>query len=53
MLLAGRKLTAAEAYERGLITRVFPSGEFKDRVKELLTEISKLPPRVCDPLING
>ena len=46
MLLAGRKLTAAEAYERGLITRIFPQEEFKDRANQAATEIANLPPQV-------
>ena len=46
MLLAGRKLTAAEAYERGLITRIFPQEEFKEKANQAATEIANLPPQV-------
>ena len=44
MLLLGRKITANEAYERGLVTRVFPENQFKEKVNEIISEIATLPP---------
>lgn len=44
MLILGRKLTAAEAYDSGLVTRVYPQNEFNERVKEIASEIAQLPP---------
>ena len=46
VLLGGKKLTAAEAYDRGLVTSVFPSQEFQSRVKEVVTNMAGLPPKV-------
>ena len=46
ILLLGHKLTAREAYERGLVTRVFPTAEFQDKVKEIVTRAAQLPPKV-------
>lgn len=50
VLMGGRKLTATEAYERGLVTRVFSKDEFKQKVKETVGELAKMPPQVsaCD-----
>ena len=47
VLLVGHKLTAVEAYERGLVTRVFPAQEFQDRVKEIISRVAGLPPMVA------
>ena len=46
MLFVGHKLTAVEAYERGLVTRVFPAKEFQDGVKEIVSHVAGLPPKV-------
>ena len=46
MLLGGRKITAVEAYERGLVTRVIPKSEFQSTVKEITTRMASLPPKV-------
>lgn len=57
MLMAGRKITAAEAERWGLITEVKPQGPaFVKEVRKLATEIAKLPPiamRECKRLINS
>ena len=44
--MGGRKLTAVEAYERGLVTRIFNQDEFKQKVKEVVGELAKMPPQV-------
>ena len=49
MLMAGVKLTAHEAYERGLVTRVFPQAEFPQRLTEAVQHIASLPPMVHVP----
>lgn len=46
VLLLGHKLTASEAYERGLITRVFSKEQFQEKVKEIVANAAKLPPKV-------
>lgn len=46
VLLAGAKLSATEAYERGLVTRVFPKAEFQEKLKETVQYIASLPPKV-------
>ena len=48
VLMGGRKLTAAEAYERGLVTRIFNQDEFKQKVKETVGELAKMPPQVSN-----
>lgn len=45
VLLAGRKLTAQEAYERNLVSEVFPAGQFQGKVKEIVSNMAKLPPQ--------
>lgn len=45
VLLGGRKLTATEALDRGLVTRVFPTDSFSDDVKDVVTNLAKLPPK--------
>lgn len=44
VLLAGRKLTAQEAFDRGLLTDVIPSSEFQITVAEKVKHLSSLPP---------
>lgn len=46
ILLLGHKLTASEAHERGLVTRVFRAEEFQEKVKEIVMRAAKLPPKV-------
>ena len=46
MLLAGVKLTSQEAYERGLVTRVYPQAEFHQKLKEAAQHVASLPPKV-------
>ena len=45
-LLLNQKLTAQEAFERNLVTRVFPASEFDSKVEELLKYMAQLPPQV-------
>lgn len=44
VLLTGHKLTATEAHERGLVTRVFPQQHFDERIKEIVHYMASLPP---------
>ena len=44
--MAGVKLTAGEAYERGLVTRVYPKTEFQQKLTENAQHIASLPPMV-------
>ena len=46
MLMGGVKLTSSEAYERGLVTRVYPHAEFNERLREATQHIASLPPMV-------
>ena len=46
MLLGGRKITAAEACDRGLVTRVIPANEFQNNMKEIMSYMAALPPKV-------
>ena len=46
VLMAGVKLTAGEAYERGLVTRVYPKSEFQQKLSENALHIASLPPMV-------
>lgn len=46
MLIGGRKITAVEAHERGLVTRVIPRDDFHNTVKEITMKIASLPPKV-------
>ncbi|XP_003384577.1 PREDICTED: enoyl-CoA delta isomerase 2, mitochondrial-like [Amphimedon queenslandica] len=43
LLILGRKISAEEAFERNMITRVFPKDELQERVKEIVRELSELP----------
>lgn len=45
VLLAGRKLTAHEAFERGLVTDVIPHSEFKQSINEKVKHLAALPPK--------
>ena len=47
VLLAGKKLTAVEACNYGLITEVFPQAEFHTDVKKRMIHLVGLPPQVC------
>ncbi|MFH4982712.1 hypothetical protein AB6A40_009421 [Gnathostoma spinigerum] len=44
VLLLSRKLTALEAYERNLVTEVFPDATFKEESEKRILEYSLLPP---------
>ena len=41
----GRKISALEAYERNLVTCVFPKNDLQNQVKEIVSEIAQLPPQ--------
>ncbi|XP_022091979.1 enoyl-CoA delta isomerase 2, mitochondrial-like isoform X2 [Acanthaster planci] len=43
VLLFGRKLTAQEAYDRGLVTEIFPDATFRQDVQNKLDEFATLP----------
>ena len=42
----GRKITAVEACERGLVTDVFPETEFAREVAKRIAEMGSLPTKV-------
>jgi enoyl-CoA hydratase len=44
MMLTGRKLSAAEAYECGLVTRVVPAAELEGETAKLAAELSEKSP---------
>lgn len=44
-LLFGRKLSAAEALQSGLLTNVFPHDDFQRQTDELIQAYAKLPPQ--------
>lgn len=44
MLLFDKKLTAAEAYERNLVTRIIPHNSFYEETERLVSRLSELPP---------
>ncbi|XP_055964510.1 enoyl-CoA delta isomerase 2 isoform X2 [Sorex fumeus] len=44
MLIFGKKLTAGEAFDQGLVTQVFPDSTFQKEVWARLKAFSKLPP---------
>ena len=50
--MEGRKITAAEAHERGLVTRVFPQQEFNTKVKEIVEHMASLPPQVTNCIVR-
>jgi len=45
VLLAGRKLTAQEAFDRGLVTDIIPQGEFSEFIAEKTKYLAGLPPK--------
>ena len=46
MLLAGRKLTAVEARDCGLVTDVFPHDKFTEEIQNRIQAMAMLPPKV-------
>ena len=46
MLLAGRKLTAMEAHQYGLVTDVIPHDNFQEEIERRVQALGKLPPKV-------
>lgn len=46
MLFAGRKLTAVEAHDCGLVTAVFPHNKLMEEVQNRVQAMAKLPPKV-------
>ena len=46
VLLAGRKLSAVEACNYGLVTEVFPQAEFETEVNKRMKNLAGLPPNV-------
>ena len=46
MLLAGRKLTAVEARDCGLVTDVIPHDKFEEEIQKRVQAMAKLPPQV-------
>ena len=51
--MGGVKLTAGEAYERGLVTRVYPRSEFQQKLTENARHIASLPPMVYIIVFGG
>ncbi|KAL8571758.1 hypothetical protein ACOMHN_051125 [Nucella lapillus] len=45
ILLFNRKITAQEAYDRNLVTRVFPDADFRKETEAVLSYIVSLPPQ--------
>ena len=52
MLLAGRKLTAVEARDCGLVTDVFPHDKFREEVQNRIQSMAKLPPKVKNCIVE-
>lgn len=46
MLLGGRKLTAIEAHQWGLVTDVIPHDSFQEEIERRVQALGKLPPKV-------
>ncbi|KAL7077000.1 hypothetical protein ACQ4LE_004056 [Meloidogyne hapla] len=44
MLLFDKKLTASEAYDRNLVTRIIPHNNFYEETERLVSSLSELPP---------
>jgi enoyl-CoA hydratase/carnithine racemase len=51
--LGGRKLTAQEACDRNLVTQVIPAAQFRDKAKEIVSSMAKLPPQVREGMRSG
>ena len=47
MLLYGRKLSAVEANNWGLISDVIPHSRFREEVNKRIKHLASLPPEVC------
>ncbi len=45
IILTGRHLDAREALEIGLVTKVYPASEFKEKSREYINKIAKMPTR--------
>ena len=52
MLLFGRKVTAREARDWGLVTEVYPDDTFEKDIENRLKEIGQLPKQVSNSIIN-
>ena len=52
MLLAGRKLTAVEARDCGLVTDVFPHDKFTEEVQNRIQAMAMLPPKVENCIVE-
>jgi len=46
LLLFNKKISAAEAFNRNLITKVIPDDTFEKETKAIVESVSKLPPEV-------
>ena len=46
VLLFGKKITAQEACERNLVTRVFPDAVFRKETEAMIRQYASLPPQV-------
>ena len=46
-MLAGKKLTAVEACDYGLVTEVFPHAQFEAEVNKRMKNLAALPAKVC------
>ena len=47
MLLFNRKITAAEAKDRGLVSEVIPYQNFQAETTKLIEQYASFPPQVC------
>ena len=52
MLLAGRKLTAVEARDCGLVTDVIPHDKFTEEIQKIVQTMGQLPPKVSKFVSN-
>ncbi len=53
VLLFGRKLTAQEAFDRGLVTEIFPDSSFQEDLQKKLDQYSQLPRQVGFSSLGG